>query len=108
MQEGISTTQSREDFWRTHSAAWEESGLSQKEYCRQHGLSKSALGWWRTRLARKAAGGVTLVPVPFLKSAVRHGRLSSGLTLVVGDHYRIEVADDFHAVTLTRLLTTLE
>ena len=107
MEEGITPTQSKGDFWRSHIAAWRESGLNQREYCKQHGLSKSALGWWRTKLARQAIGNVTLVPVPFLKSAVGRNRTAACLILVVGNHYRIEVGDDFHAPTLARLLKTL-
>jgi hypothetical protein len=41
-----------------------------------------------------------------LKSAVG-SRIATGLTLVVGSHYRIEVGDDFHAPTLARLLKAL-
>ncbi len=108
MEESIpSTRASKEDFWRTHLVAWRESGLTKQEYCRQHGVSKSALGWWRTKLTRQTAGEVTLVPVPFLKGAVGRNRITAGLTLVVGSHYRIEVGDDFHAPTLVRLLKTL-
>lgn len=107
MEESITPTQSKEDFWRSHIAGWRASGLNQREYCQQHGLSKSALGWWRTKLARQAAGEVTLVPVPFLKSAIGRNRTFAGLTLVVGNHYRIEVGDDYHAPTLVRLLKTL-
>ena len=106
MEESITPTQSKEDLWRSHIAGWRESGLNQREYCCQHGLSKSALGWWQTKLSRQA-GEVTLVPVPFLKSAIRRNRVSASLTLIIGSHYRIEVGDDFHASTLVRLLKTL-
>ena len=64
MESSITPQQSKEDFWRSHIAGWRESGLSQREYCQGHGLSKSALGWWRTKLTRQAAGAATLVPVP--------------------------------------------
>ena len=107
MEASITPAQSKEDFWRSHIAGWRESGLNQREYCQQHGLSKSALGWWRTKLARQAAGEVTLVPVPFLKSAIHRNRFTADLTLVVRKHYRIEVGDDFHAATLVSLLKTL-
>jgi hypothetical protein len=39
----------RADFWRGHFAAWQRSGLSQRAYCEQHGLSYSAFGYWRGR-----------------------------------------------------------
>jgi transposase len=107
MEESIIPTQSKEDFWRSHLANWRESGLSKQEYCRQQGVSKSALGWWRTKLTRQTSGEVRLVPVPFLKSAICRNRISADLTLVLGNHYRIEVGDDFHAATLVRLLKTL-
>ena len=107
MGSSITPTQSKEDFWRSHIGSWRESGLNQREYCQQHGLSKSALSWWRTKLTRQAAGEVTLVPVPFLKSSIGRNRISASLTLVVENHYRIEVGDDFHATTLVRLLKAL-
>jgi hypothetical protein len=107
MGASITPTQSKEDFWRRHIAGWRESGFPQREYCRQHGLSKSALACWRTKLSREAAGEVTLVPVPFMKGVSGGSRISAGLTLIVGSHYRIEVGDDFHATTLARLLKTL-
>ena len=107
MEEITTPTQGKEDFWRRHIVGWRESGLTKQEYCRQHGVSKSALGWWRTKLSRQTAGNVTLVPVPFLKGISGGTRIYAGLTLVVGTHYRIEVGDDFHATTLAKLLKTL-
>ncbi len=107
MEEGITPTQSKEDFWRSHIAGWRESGLNQRKYCQQHGLSKSALGWWKTKLTRQTVDKVTLVPVSFLKGVSGRNRIAAGLTLVLGDHYWIEVGDDFHATTLIRLLKTL-
>ena len=47
------------------------------------------------------AGACTL-----LKRGIGHNGVS-GLTLVVGNHYRIEVGDDFHASTLMRRLRSL-
>jgi hypothetical protein len=107
MEASITPTQSKEDFWRSHIVGWRESGLSQREYCQRNVLSKNALGWWRTKLSRQTSGEVRLVPVPFLKSAICRNRISAGLTLVLGNHYRIEVGNDFHAPTLVKLLKTL-
>ena len=105
MEAVIFPGQSKEDFWRGHLDGWRASGLTKQEYCRQHGLSKSAMGWWRTKLARKTAGEVSLVPVPFRLQGSHDNR--AGLTLVVGSRYRVEVGDDFHGATLTRLLKVL-
>jgi len=31
--------QDKREHWRTHSEAWQESGQTQGEYCKQHGLN---------------------------------------------------------------------
>lgn len=45
--------------------AWEESGQSQREFCREHGLKLATFGYWRTQYLRskkRHAGFVTLEP----------------------------------------------
>lgn len=40
----------RARYWRRVITAWEESGLSQAEFCRCQGISAAAFGWWKRRL----------------------------------------------------------
>jgi transposase len=44
-------------FWRGHFEAWRLSGLNQREYCAEHGLSLKNFGNWRGQLKREAAAG---------------------------------------------------
>ncbi len=44
----------RVGFWSAHWAAWQSSGLSQRAYCNQHGLSYSAFGYWRNQVRTAA------------------------------------------------------
>ena len=37
-------------FWARHLQQWNQSGLSQAQYCRQQQLSVAAFGWWKRRL----------------------------------------------------------
>ncbi len=37
-------------FWAQHLHRWEQSGLSQAQYCRQQQLSAPAFGWWKRQL----------------------------------------------------------
>jgi transposase len=53
----------RERYWKAHWAAWQSSGLSQRGYCQQQGLSYSAFGYWRGRLKAMASMPTTFVPV---------------------------------------------
>jgi hypothetical protein len=49
----------RVSFWSSHWTAWQSSGLSQRAYCHQHGLSYSAFGYWRSRVR-----GAAITPPP--------------------------------------------
>jgi transposase len=44
-------------FWRSHFEVWELSGLTQRDYCEQHGLSLKNFGNWRAQLKREDAAG---------------------------------------------------
>ena len=40
--------------WRSLVEEWQESGLSQAEFCRRRNLAPVSLSWWKRRLARLA------------------------------------------------------
>ena len=44
-------------FWRGHFEAWELSGLTQREYCSQHGIALKSFGNWRGQMKREAIAG---------------------------------------------------
>ena len=69
--------------WENRITAWSESGLSQKEFCNQNGISASAFHYWRKRLRKEAAGSQPFVEVkaPSPASIVYSDRGPSGLTL---------------------------
>ncbi len=46
----------RSAFWREHLQAWQASGLSQADYCRQEGLCPSLFSHWKSRLAAEVYG----------------------------------------------------
>lgn len=43
--------ESKAEGWMRRFAEWEESGLSQREFCRTRGVSLSGFRYWRGRLA---------------------------------------------------------
>lgn len=50
--------------WARHIEAWQESGLSQAAYCRQHGLSAAYFSQrLRAHRAEPVVGGPALIPV---------------------------------------------
>ena len=49
--------QAARSFWRRHSTGWEESNLTQAEYCNRHGLALKNFINWRAQLKREAMAG---------------------------------------------------
>jgi hypothetical protein len=40
----------RAEYWRRLLEAWEQSGLSQAEFCRRRGVTVGTFSWWKHRL----------------------------------------------------------
>ena len=94
------------------------SGLRRREFCLQHGIAVGTLDYWRKRrqeregqnldTGRKVRDRLVAVEVVRRSSADGSQAGSGGLTVVVSRRWRIEVARDFDAPTLGRLLGVLE
>jgi hypothetical protein len=52
---------SRHQIWQEHIEAWERSGLTQKQYCREKGLKLPTFGLWRKRLLRPLQENLTFI-----------------------------------------------
>ena len=51
-------------LWLQHVEAWRASGLTQADYCRQHGLSVKSLSYWiRRKQPEASATAVKMIPV---------------------------------------------
>lgn len=92
------------------AAEFEASGLSQAEFCRNHGLSLSTLSRWKRRLRQGETAGVTRwvaveVAGPDQRKSSTGG---SGLAVKSAGGWRIEIGRGFDPVTLAQLLRVLE
>lgn len=78
---------SKAEQWAFHIKRWEESMLSQPEYCKQAGISYAAFGYWRSKLSSDGkASTVNFVPVSVTakKSSVVEAPKSIQIKLVSG------------------------
>lgn len=92
-------------FWKQHLTLWQDSGLSQAEYCRQNSLDKNQWGYWKKRFVR------TESRTEFVALHVKRSLTLSGsplLNLVVNDRYRIEINPGFDPNTLKMVLKTIQ
>lgn len=99
---------------------YEQSGLTRRAFCRQHGLSLATLDNYRKRSASADAAApdgaasshsITFVPLELVEQpAVARQAARQGATLFVelAGGRRIGVASGFDALTLARLIAVLE
>ncbi len=53
MARGMRRDRKKERRWRRHVGDQRRSGMSVREYCREHKLSESGFHWWKRELARR-------------------------------------------------------
>lgn len=93
--------------WKKHMEAWEESGITQTEYCRIHGLNVGQFTYWKSQLKRKVDTN-TLVPIQ-INPDLFHSEPACRppLRLNIGNGLQIEIEDDFDPSLLTALIRTV-
>ena len=99
----------KEGQWRTHMEAWQQSGMSQRDYCAAKGIALSTFTLWRRRLlaGRKTAHNgpecIDIVAIRDLPVA------TTPIILELGSgRYRIQLAEGFKQECLRTVLDTLE
>lgn len=96
-------------FWKKHIASWQETEISQAEYCRRNGLKTKSFTYWKKKHKPIKDDCVSFVPVPLTPAIDVSNNIGRGsLCLLLDERYRIEVGDDFSEFTLQRLLHVLE
>lgn len=65
MEDGVTE---KYKFWQPHIEAWEHSGISHSDYCREKGLSIKKFGYWKRKLCSKNTEAVSFVPVAIKKT----------------------------------------
>lgn len=84
------TTEQKRTFWQKHIDGWQQSGLSQPAYCKQHDLKLANFGYWRTRLS-KPKNTRKLIPVDLVANAQARLSLPSGIRLEIPVYALAEV-----------------
>jgi hypothetical protein len=94
-------------YWKQHIDSWQETGLTQAEYCRQHNLKHHQLVYWKKRFLKTEAG-VSFVPLKLedlLDIPAQSDRAS--LSLIINNNFKIEIRAGFDAQLLRQLILAL-
>jgi hypothetical protein len=88
-------------YWEGHIHKWEQSGLSQAEYCRQNDLKNHRWWYWRKRISRPTDNDVAFVPLRFSTMSPKTIRV------ITPNGYRIELDPGFDFSKLRQLITSV-
>ena len=94
-------------YWKQHIESWQETGLTQTEYCRRNNLKHHQLVYWKKRFL-KTETDVSFVPLKFedlLDIPAQADQAS--LYLVINNHLKIEIRVGFDAQLLRQLIFAL-
>jgi len=104
-------------YWGEHVVSWSGSGLSQAEYCRQHGLKAHNLCYWVKKLgvarpvelgSREATSAIELVELDFREAGgTAPGPRPLPLQVVIGELFKIELRGDFDTAVFEKLALSL-
>ena len=94
-------------FWKQHIESWQETGLTQVEYCRQHNLKHHQLVYWKKRFL-KTETDVSFVPLKLEDLLdIPPQPACASLCLVINNHFKIEIRAGFDAQLLRQLIFAL-
>lgn len=99
--------------WAALLSEYAASGQSQRGFCAARGIGQSSLRYWKRRLEQEGTTqdgptgrGTRLVPIKLV--ADTPVRIDSALVVVLHGGIRVQIARDFDAPTLARVLASLE
>ena len=94
-------------YWKQHIDSWQQTDLTQTEYCRQHNLKYHQLVYWKKRFL-KTETNVSFVPLKLedlLEMPTRQNQAS--LILVINNQFKIEIRAGFDSQLLRQLIFAL-
>ena len=96
--------------WQCHISAWENSDISQKEYCRCHSLALSTFSYWKRKIRQSNDEQPRFYPLSIpTEPVVEVEQSGSKLHLLVsGDRFHIQIENDFSSSLLKQVVLTLE
>jgi len=97
----------KRSYWKQHIDSWQQTGLTQVAYCRQHNLKHHQLVYWKKRFLKteKDVSFVSVKLEELLEMPSRQDQAS--LILVITNQFKIEIRTGFDAQLLRQLIYAL-
>jgi len=97
----------KRSYWKQQIEQWQQTGLSQAEYCRRNNLKHHQLAYWRKRcLKTESAVSFAAVHLEDLLDIPAPPNQSS-LAVVIDNQFKVEIAAGFDPQLLRQVVTAL-
>ena len=109
----------KRQHWLSHIERWQDSGLNQAQYSRQHGLSASSFGYFLNRYAPELVEApareepALLIPIEVAPDSeagatAEYTAVCQALTLPTPRGFKVELPSGFDLAGLKQLIQVLE
>ncbi len=102
--------QRKKQYWQKQIESWEQSKLTQAEYCRRNGFKISKFLYWKTKLRKSPKPNLSFVQIPV--QAINESNFSesntSHIRIAIRGRFQVDIGPGFDPGTLQRLIYTLE
>jgi hypothetical protein len=96
------TPAEKKKFWEEQIRLWKESGLSQSEYCKRHGIRTNQWFYWRKR-CQDTEASLTLVPLK-IPSVNEPSHRVPAIRVITPNGFTIEIEGDASITSLPQLI----
>lgn len=107
----VNQAESKADFWRRHIESCTNSSLTQVQYCGNHSLALATFSYWKRKLKMTRRPKARFYPLTVQPEKIinQSAPCSTGVSLnLCNERFRIDIAENFSAATLKRLIVVLE
>lgn len=103
----VNKKQNKKELWKARIKAWETSGLSKSDFCKEQHIPHSSFWKWYKRLSekfKKEARDISFVPIKIKKEKIES---NSPLLILLNGNIKIAIPNDVDMSTLKILLEVL-
>ena len=94
-------------YWKQQIEQWQQTGLTQAEYCRRNNLKHHQLVYWKKRYL-KTQSDVSFVPIQLEDLLdIPAPTDQASLTVVIDNQFKVEVTEGFDPQLLRQLIVAL-
>lgn len=97
----------REAYWQEKINEFKQSALTQREFCRQQGISYWSFNTWNRRLSASPAEETGIVEVTSRAFAAQTA-VTESFEIILSESLRIRIPETFKPETLSRIIDALD